>query len=140
MIGGVCYSWSFLPLSCSDREVRLQGESSNHFLLGSNPIKIWGYQEDTVRFIRIDDDWAKIGFHYEPLRENALPVIEFRKLIQAWREAGLKIPLTFEYQGATYFTADVTNDPVWRTDKRDWEMRLLDFRAIQPDGPNQCRW
>lgn len=120
--------------------LRTEGTSSNHFLLGSNPIKIWDYQEDTVRFMRIDDAWAKAGYQYQPLRGNALPVVEFRKLIREWAEAGYTIPLTFEYQGKIYSTEDIVSDPAWRTDEWDWEMMLMDFRVIQPDGPNRCRW
>lgn len=120
--------------------LRTEGSLSNHFLLGGNPFKHWDYQEDVVRFIRIDDRRAKIGYEYQPLEGNLLPVVEFRKLIYAWTRAGATIPLTFEYRGTRHSTSDVTNDPVWRTRGRDWEMRLMDFRVIQSDGPNACRW
>ena len=120
--------------------LRTEGARSNHLLLGGNPLKLWGYQEDVVRFIRIDDRRARIGYQYQPLEGSLLPVVEFRKLIYAWTRAGATIPLTFEYRGAIHSTSDITNDPVWRTRARDWEMRLMDFRVIQPDGPNSCRW
>jgi len=93
-----------------------------------------------VRFIRIDDRRAGIGYQYQPLEGNLLPVVEFRKLIFAWTTAGATIPMTFEYRGTIHSTQDIVNDPVWRTRARDWEMRLMDFRVIQPDGPNACRW
>ncbi|MGH7528124.1 MAG: hypothetical protein ACREMX_15625 [Gemmatimonadales bacterium] len=120
--------------------LRTEGARSNHFLLGGNPLKLWSYQEDVVRFIRIDDRRAKISYQYQPLQGNNLPVVEFRKLIYAWTRAGATIPMTFEYRGRVHSTDDIANDPGWRTDKRDWQMALLDFRAIQPDGPNRCRW
>lgn len=120
--------------------LRTEGARSNHGLLGSNPLKLWDYQEDVVRFIRVEDQRAKIGYQYQPLQGNRLPVVEFRKLIYKWTRAGRTIPLTFEYRGMIYSTNDIVNDPVWRTEAPDWAMRLMDFRVIQPDGPNRCRW
>lgn len=120
--------------------LRTEGARSNHFLLGSNPLKVWGYQEDVVAITRIDDVRARIGHQYHALQGNRLPVVEFRKLIYAWTEAGAVIAMTFEYRGRVHSTADIVNDPAWRVEARDWEMRSLDFRVIQPDGPNQCRW
>lgn len=120
--------------------LRTEGPLSNHFLLGANPLKLWGYQEDVVRFISIDDRRARIGYQYQPLEGNRLPVVEFRKLIYRWTRAGKTIPITFEYRGRIHSTEDIVNDPAWRTDSRNWEMRLMDFRVVQPDGPNSCRW
>lgn len=120
--------------------LRTEGDRSNHLLLGSNPLKIWGYQEDVVRFIAIDDRTARVGHQYHYLQGQLLPVVEFRKLVLAWTQAGMVVPLTFEYNGVTYVTDDIVNDPTWRTSGRDLEMRLMDFRLIQPDGPNRCRW
>lgn len=119
--------------------LRTEGASSN-FLLGGNPLKLWDYQEDAVRFIRIDDRQARIGYQYQLLKGNRLPVVEFRKLIHAWTSAGVTVSLTFEYGGRIHSTDDIVNDPVWRTHGWDREMRLMDFRVIQADGPNACRW
>lgn len=120
--------------------LRTEGERSNHFLLGGNPLKIWDYQEDAVHFLSINDREARIGHQYQALQGRLLPVVEFRKLIYKWTAAGYSVPLAFEYRGAVHMTADIVNDPAWRTRARDLEMRLLDFRAIQPEGPNRCRW
>ncbi|MEL6494869.1 MAG: hypothetical protein AAFQ41_07065 [Cyanobacteria bacterium J06623_7] len=122
--------------------LRTEGTASNHLLLGSNPLKIWHYQEDTVRVIEIDDEQAKIGHKYRPLKDHSLPVVEFRKLIYHWTQAGMTVPLVFEYGDRIYQTADIVNDPRWQTTERTWEMKLMDFRLIQPDNgePNYCRW
>ena len=120
--------------------LRTEGPVSNHLLLGSNPLKLWSYQEDVVRFIDIDDRQANIGYQYQPLQGNLLPVVEFRKLIYEWTKGGARIPMRFTYQGRIHSTEDIVNDPVWRTGARDWEMRLMDFRSVQPGGPNRCRW
>jgi hypothetical protein len=122
--------------------LRTEVEVSNHLLLGSNPLKIWNYQEDVVKFIEIDDEKAKIGHKYRPLKGNYLPVVEFKKLIHKWTKAEYQVPLVFEYGDRIYATTDIINDPVWRTPKRNWEMMLMDFRVIQPDNgePNYCQW
>jgi hypothetical protein len=112
--------------------IRTEGTSSNHLLLRSNPVKVWGYQEDVVRFMEIR--------HARGLKGNSLPIVEFRKAIYEWTQDGQTVPLELEYRGEIYSTEDVVKDPVWRTEKRNWEMMLLDFRVIQPEGPNQCRW
>src|SRR4030095_15122896 len=64
--------------------LRTEGTSSNHLLLGSNPIKVWGYQEDVVRFMEIR--------HARGLEGNSLPVVEFRKRINEWTQAGQTVP------------------------------------------------
>jgi hypothetical protein len=120
--------------------LRTEGERSSHLLLGSNPLKRWNYQEDVVRFLRIDDARAEIGYAYKPLQGFALPVVEYRKLIYRWTRAGMTVPVTFEYRGQVHSSEDIVHDPVWRTTERDWEMRLMDFRVIQEEGPNACRW
>jgi hypothetical protein len=112
--------------------LRTEGTFSNHLLLRSNPIKVWGYQEDVVRFMEIR--------HARWLKGNSLPIVEFRKAIYGWTQAGQTVPLELEYRGEIYSTEDIVKDPVWRTEKRNWEMMLLDFRVIQPEGPNLCRW
>jgi hypothetical protein len=120
--------------------LRTEGIRSNHLLLGSNPLKLWGYQEDVVKFAHIDDEQAAIGYNYQPLDGQILPVVEFRKLIYKWTSAGARIPMTFEYQDRVYATADIVHDPIWHAAGQDWEMRLMDFRVIQPQGANLCRW
>jgi hypothetical protein len=120
--------------------LRTEGPVSNHLLLRSSPLKLWSYQEDVVRFIDIDDRQARIGYQYQPLRGQALPAVEFRKLIREWTRAGATVPMRFEYRGQVYATDNIVRDPEWRFRGTDWEMRLLDFRVIQPEGPNTCRW
>lgn len=120
--------------------LRTEGPRSNHFLLGRNPLKVWGYQEDLVRVIRIDDSLAAVGLDYKPLQGYQLPVVEFRKRIHAWTKAGKTIPVTLEYHGQVQETENIVDDPRWRTSARNWEMRLMDFRVVQPEGPNRCRW
>jgi hypothetical protein len=120
--------------------LRTEGARSNHLLLGSNPLKLWGYQEDVIRFVAIDDSLAAFDDKFLGLQGNQLPMVEFRKWIYEWTREGRVIPMTFEYRGQVYSTGNITADPEWRTPHRDWAMRLLDFRVIQSQGANECRW
>lgn len=121
--------------------LKTEGEVSNHVLFSSNPIKIWGYQEDVVHILELDDDKVRTGHHYdENLEGKILPVVEFRKLVYKWFEAGMIVPIVFDYEGSRIVSDNIAGDPRWRPDRLSWEMRLLDFRVIQPEGPNECRW
>jgi hypothetical protein len=121
--------------------LRTEGDSSNHILLGSNPIKVWGYQEDVVWILEIDDRYGDAIYHYDGSpRGYALPVVEFRKWIHAWGQAGYRVPMTYAYDGYRHTTEDIVTDPAWRTADLSAEMYLLDFRYIQPGQPNYCRW
>ncbi len=122
--------------------LRTEGEFSNHILLRQNPIKIWTYQEDVIKLIKIDNTLAKTSLGQEKLQGYELPIVEFRKLIYLWTKAGHKVPITFEYQGRRYSSEDITQAPNWKTHTRSWAMKLMDFRIIQPygSGPNRCRW
>lgn len=121
--------------------LRTEGESSNHLLLGSNPMKVWNYQEDVVWILDIDDRYGDVIYHYDGSpRGYALPVVEFRKWIHAWGRAGYTVPMTYAYDGHRYTTEDIVTDPTWRTDDLSPEMYLLDFRYVQPGHPNYCRW
>ena len=121
--------------------LQTEGNGSNHLVFKDNPLKVWDYQEDVVRIIEIDDNHGEIIHHYDRSpRGHELPVVEFRKWIYEWTQAGLEVPLTFEYRGRIYSTKDIVKEPVWRTYERSWEMVLMDFRVIQPTEPNQCRW
>ncbi|HKT60836.1 MAG TPA: hypothetical protein VJQ46_12365 [Gemmatimonadales bacterium] len=120
--------------------LRTEGERSNHLLLAGNPLKIWGYQEDVVHFTSFDKRLSPPGYEGQSLEGQELPVVEFRKWIYRWTQAGMVVPLSFRYQGQVYTTPNIVTDPVWRTPERTWAMRLLDFRVIQTEGPNRCRW
>lgn len=121
--------------------LRTEGESSNHFLLSSNPIKAWGYQEDVVWILDIDDRYGDVIYHYESSpRGYALPVVEFRKWIRTWDQAGYQVPMTYAYNGYRYTTPDIVTESTWRTEDLSPQMYLMDFRYIQPGEPNYCRW
>ncbi len=120
--------------------LRTEGETSNHLLFASNPLKFWGYQEDVVEIVELDPRHASEA--RKSLVGYLLPVVEFKKQIYGWRRAGLTdLAAVYRYDGATYRTSDIVADNVWNVRSRDLEMFLLDFRVIQQDAsPNRCRW
>jgi hypothetical protein len=120
--------------------LRTEGPHSNHLLLGSNPLKTWGYQEDVIRFTALDKRLSPPSYEGQSLVGQELPVVEFRKWIYRWTEAGAVVPMSFAYQGEVHSSPNIVTDPTWRTPERTWAMRLMDFRVIQPEGPNRCRW
>ncbi len=120
--------------------LRTEGPRSNHLVLGGNPLKIWGYQEDVVSLVVIDDSLGAFDRRVGPLRGMQVPAVEFRKWIYKWTREGKEVPVTLEYRGQVRTTEDITADPEWRTPGRTWAMRLMDFRTIQPQGANRCRW
>ena len=118
--------------------LRTEGDRSNHWLLGSNPLKLWGYQEDLVEIVDID---SKHQGRFR-LANHLLPVVEFKKSIHQWREMGLDgLDAVFVYGGRVYRTDDVVRNNPWNIRGRTLEMFLLDFRVVQESPtPNACRW
>ena len=120
--------------------LRTEGNRSNHLILGDNPLKIWGYQEDVVEVLEFDDEYLDRAYNLDSLERYTLPVVELKKLIYQWTQASRSVPIYFVYNGILHSSQDIVNDPNWATTERDWQMYLMDFRVIQPAGPNQCRW
>jgi hypothetical protein len=120
--------------------LRTEGDSSNHLLLGSNPLKLWNYQEDLVEIIDIDPRHPT-----SPQRSLAgylLPAVEFKKQIDEWRRRGIRdLYAVVKYKDRVYETGDLVLDNPWDVRGRDLEMYLLDFRVVQKSPtPNHCRW
>jgi hypothetical protein len=122
--------------------LRTEGLESNHIILGGNILKVWDYQEDRVKVIDIDDETAEVGHHYQPLKGLSLPVTEFRKLVNMWRESNKQVAMTYQYQSDPdpVQTQDIVSDSNWASAGRNWETFWLDFRPVQDAGPNLCRW
>ena len=124
--------------------LKTEGSTSNHLLLSQNPFKIFKYQEDTVKFYVAFSEKNNQKFYLtlnnRLFAGNSLPLVEFKKSIYNWTKNNEKVAMMFEYKGKTYPTTDIINDPIWKTPKRNWEMKLLNFRLISPVKPNECSW
>jgi hypothetical protein len=121
--------------------LRTEGEKSNHLILRNNPIKFFGFQEDVVEVLKLDDrfsgeDRMKPGWKYQ--------IINFSREIvkeKKWNESDLYAKVL--YLGDVYETWDLNNDPEWdifRAREPWWSQKYLDFRDIQPYEHQDCVW
>ncbi len=119
--------------------LKTEGQVSNHWLLPSNPLKMFSLQEDQVKFVQID---PKHGTERRVwLKDFALPATELYKKAQSWNDQGISVAATYWYRGELLQTDDLAADQRWQTDKYlQVHAKWLDFRMIQSEGPNQCRW
>lgn len=119
--------------------LRTEGDISNHLLLAANPLKMW-YQEDVVEILALGPEHVSPG--QEPLTGYLMPVVEFKKRINDWREEGLDgLHARYTYDGRILETDDLVTDSPWDVQGNDAEMFLLDFRVVQAStAPNRCRW
>ncbi len=119
--------------------LKTEGATSNHFLFSSNPLKIFQLQEDQIKFVQIDPLWGKERRVW--LKDYALPATELYKKAKNWRKDGKKVSAVYWYKGELYATDDLADDKRWQTDPYLKINGLwLDFRMIQPEGLNRCRW
>ena len=119
-----------------------EGERSNHFLLGSNPIKIFGFQEDVIEVLESD---RRIRNRFRrALREgNKVPKIEFARIVERVQSRNFRsIDLTVRYEGQVYTTSDLANSEEFATvfDVPWWQKKYFQFRRIQPEPPQRCCW
>ncbi len=121
-------------------DLRTEGLRSNHLLLGSNPIKIWGFQEDRVEVLEIDP--RHTSNPRNRLQGHSLPVVEFRKWILDWEDEGKEgLSAVFVHDGVEYRTDDIVADNPWRGEPVTFAMRVLDFRVVDTSGTTGiCRW
>ena len=112
---------------------------SNHLLFGSNPLKVWGYQEDVVRFTGFDDRLVPPSYKGQTLVgrssrswSSGSGSTDGRR--QGRRADDLRLPADRPTDGEHRDGPGVANTAAC------WEMGLMDFRLIQPEGPNRCRW
>lgn len=122
--------------------LRTEAGQNNHLLLGDDPLKWFGYQEDVVHIVDIGDEATIRRYlnRWGELEGHLVPVVEFRKLLWEWRQNEDVVPMTVEYGGDVTHSPNIAENPKWKVEGWDWEMRLMDFRVIQPNGPNGCRW
>lgn len=122
--------------------LQTEGDTSNHILLGSNPFKIWDYQEDMV-IIRSASRNARIRGRPDGY---GVPLVEFQRKMAMWRDPQRKSPvaMTFEYRGTVYKTENVgtlDEDFILDVNQLGWSHYFMTFRKIQLDNkPVQCRW
>jgi len=118
--------------------LRTEAGAGNHVLLGRG-WPLFNYQDDVVWIISLR---APREQHLFSLVGMGIPRVELMKRIADWRANGSG-PISARLRDGKneYDSVDLTVDPRWPVTTMSWPMRLLDFRAVQPEpSPNSCRW
>lgn len=120
--------------------LRTEGELSNHMLLGSNPFKVFGMQEDVVEILDVSKSAA--GFYKRmPRKGQKIPKIEFSRLLSKYREYRWRgVKLKIRYEGKEYSTKNAGFDRDFFEESPWILVKLFKFRFIQPDRPQFCHW
>jgi hypothetical protein len=120
--------------------LRTEGKYSNHLLLRNNPLKIFGYQEDAVTILDLDERFKEDRLE----KDFSYAMVNFQR--EMWKEKRWnyeRLYLKVSYQGQVYETDDLNNDPVFdifRQKEPFWSRKYLDFRDIQPYKLQDCEW
>jgi len=127
--------------------LRTDGPTSNHLLLGSNPLKIFHLQEDTIEVIDADerfegDNKPQIvpGYKVQRLVFDR-QLVEELEVADEFPELYLKI----HYEDQILETFDLNNDPafdIFRRNQEPWWSRIYhNFRAVPVSRePFECKW
>ena len=130
-----------------------EGERSNHLLLGSNPLKIFSYQDDLVwiREVRPPylDDFGKL----DRISGSWVPLVAFQRALwheqdpwrrKRWdpcRKKCREYEIDFSYKGEDYTVSHILSDERWTPREKTWEMKLLQFRKVHSAGePVSYKW
>ncbi len=120
--------------------LRTEGESSNHILLGSNPFKIWDFQEDTVEIIWADHR-IQGTYRRMPSPGQKIPRVEFSRLLDRFKSRErMAIHLSVKYKGELFESQDAAFDDKFDFHVPWWQKKLFKFRFIQPGSPQFCYW
>lgn len=117
-----------------------EGERSNHFLLGANPLKIFGFQEDVVELVYVDP--RIVGRYRRTMYpRNRVPRVEFATILDRLRRRNFnRLRLAVRYDGKIYKTKDLSDDPTFDFSVPWWQKKFFKFRVIQPRRPQKCAW
>ena len=107
--------------------------TNNHLLIDTKKTKIFDFEEDAITIIYLKN--KNIAENYNGYK---LPLVEFRFLVNYWRENFKdKVPCKLVYKGKVYETKDICSSEFSQI---KWWYKYLNFRKIQINGANECRW
>lgn len=120
--------------------LRTEGKYSNHLLLRNNPLKFFGYQDDVVTILELDERFKedRLTQNFSYSRVNFERELRKEKL---WNDPNVHLKIS--YDGEIYETDDLNNDPLFdgfRQEESFWSSKYLDFRDIQPFKKQDCEW
>ena len=117
-----------------------EGETSNHILLKSNPLKFFSMQEDVVEIIDLDPR-LKGSFRKSLTPSYLIPKIEFSRIVEKLKLQNMKnLYLKVFYDGKAFETHDLSHDNSFNFETPWWQKKLFKFRHIHPTGPQTCHW
>jgi len=125
--------------------LRTDGATSNHILLGSNPLKFFDMQEDTVELIDCDPRFDDPK-HMVP--GNKIQRLMFDRILldEAYvADDYPRVYLKIAYQGQVLKTEDLNNDPAFDKFRLDnepwWSSMYFNFRSLPVSKePSECKW
>ena len=118
--------------------LRTEGGASNHLVMSSS-WQVFDFQKDLVYVEEIPRRHEKFK-RGQPREGMAMTSFELRRLAEMWRERGDSVPMTIEYDGESHSYDDITEIEPWSQPLPWLAKKLMLFRVIQPEGPNECRW
>ncbi len=120
--------------------LRTEGESSNHILLNTNPVKIYTFQEDVVEILKIDRQGRNI-YKRMPRQGQKIPRVEFSRILDTYRTWGNRnIAMTVIYNDKIRTTEKAGFDSNFDLDSPWIYKKLLKFRAIEHGDQQLCQW
>jgi len=125
--------------------LQTEGPTSNHLLLGSNPLKLFSYQDDWVYIKEIDE-----RLQFKRYDGEILPRVQFdmflHRMKEEWAEEGEECHDMYawvEYKNETYESNDVFYDPAFAEflePRPYWQRKYMLFRAVEIEEPKTCTW
>ncbi len=120
--------------------LKTEGAQTNHILLPGNPFKIFGYQDDLIEVIAVDQRIEGL-YRRMPQVGQLIPRIEFARILQKIRARGISgAGMTVRYRAEILTTSDVIRDPHFDFSVPWWQLKLFKFRAVKSEGPQPCSW
>ncbi len=108
--------------------LRTEGKESNHLLVPAGT-QIFGFQEDLVEVT--DSSHPALRGYAD--RQELLPFLEFRRLTRRYPDARV----SYVRDGVAHDVARIGDHP--ELSQRPWSWKLLVFRPVPKDGPQECR-
>lgn len=118
--------------------LRTEDGVSNHFLVSSS-WQPFGFQRDVLYVEAIPEEFRD-EMRGQPEVGMGMTRFELRRIAERWRGRGEEVPMRFRQGNRIYSYDDITEEDEWARPLPWIAKKLMLFREIQPDGPNECRW
>ena len=111
-----------------------ESNRNNHFLIDTKKTKMTDWEEDSVLILKLHDTLKSYK-----LENFKLPITEFHYQSKLFSKhfPEVKLNATVVYKNDTIKILDLKNSKYAET---RWWYKYINFRKIQPEGPNECLW